>query len=356
MFRLIAAASAAFLACPAMSKAQEEVQRPSLDQLLSEADDFAGIGLASIAGETVHAKAYGEVIPGSDQAHQLGAEWRWASVTKMLAGFIALQEVEKGTLTLDDALAPFFPDGPTHLGKVTLRQLLNHTSGLRDLGSLQLNENDPRAEAEIFRDHCYQNSRRKPGAKFVYNACDFIVLADLLEKVTGESFAELVENRLAAPYGLASIRVVTETGDDAAIPGVRDGKVLKSDFNLATLSADSAVVGQPSDLLELTQIFLDGKIITDKGLREEFARGIPSYGYVALTVWGYEGRLAGCNAPVKIVERRGDLTGTQVLVMMAPELERSVVLFSNRAETDWGWIWQGSGFSYDVASDVFCGD
>ena len=136
--------------------------------------------------------------------------------------------------------------------------------------------------------------------------------------------------------------------------GTKAGLPVIDGLKLSNLSADAAIVGETTDLLKLTQLYMAGKIIAEPRIRQEFERGDPDLGYVALSVWGYEARLSGCTHPVKIIERQGHLPGTKILTLQAPKLFRSIVVFSNREETDWGWIWQQQGLSYELASEVFC--
>ncbi|MCQ8185901.1 serine hydrolase domain-containing protein [Parvularcula maris] len=321
-------------------------------------DTFAGVVLAGTDGEAIHAAAYGETAAGSGVPHRLGSEWRWASVTKMVAGFLTLQEIEKGKLALDGPITDVLSDAPPHFEGVTLRQLLSHTSGLADPDE-QVPDPETGAVPFVSRGtpdfaYCRGAPLAEPGAGFNYNACDFLVLAEVLEAVTGQTFDVLVRERIAERYGLPSIRVVTQKGDEAEVQGTVGGLPHDDPLELAALSADSAIVGQPMDLLKLTQLFVTGGIVTDPGLREEFGRGVPELGYVALTVWGQEAQLEGCSETLSLIERRGHLKGTKILTLQAPDLQRSLVAFSNRDETDWGWIWAREGFAYELASTVFC--
>ncbi len=64
--------------------------------------------------------------------------------------------------------------------------------------------------------------------------------------------------------------------------------------------------------------------------------------------------LKHCAQKVALVERRGDIGGVQVRNIMAPELGRVLIVFTNSAAVDFGEIWQGSGFSYDLLDAAFC--
>jgi hypothetical protein len=62
----------------------------------------------------------------------------------------------------------------------------------------------------------------------------------------------------------------------------------------------------------------------------------------------------GCSAPISLVERRGDFGGTQVRNVIAPSLGRAVILFTNDASAEFGEVWQGNGFTFDLLSAAFC--
>lgn len=322
-------------------------------------DLFAGVVLVSADGNVIHQAPYGEVTPGSGIPHRLGAEWRWASVTKMLTGLLVLQEVEKGTLTLDTELGEVLKDVPDEVAGRTIQQLLSHTSGLRNPARRIPNKDtglqDYFTKTRRDTSYCYEKPGRAAGASFSYNECDFAVLEDVLKTVTGRPFATLVKTRLVEPYRLSGLRIVTKPNDDADVVGTEDGAPIDSALQLHTFGGGAAAVGDPADAMDLTMAIMDGKILKDEAVLNAFGEGNPRFGYVALSVWGYRGRLSGCEEPVRLIERQGDLGGTKVLVLMAPDLNRSIVAFSNRDETDWGWIWQGRGFSYDLASAAFCG-
>lgn len=80
----------------------------------------------------------------------------------------------------------------------------------------------------------------------------------------------------------------------------------------------------------------------------------PGAGYSALGVWSYPARLTGCAATVPLVERHGGFAGVQVRNLLAPALNRALIVFVNNASFDFGQIWQGKGALFDLASAAFC--
>ncbi len=112
-------------------------QRPTLTA--AEAQVMAIATTAHVAGEIVIADQTGPVIDrtlgladlGKHQAHRPGARWLWASVTKQVTAVLVMQQVEAATLSLDGTIRHYLPDfAGANGGTVTLRQLLQHLSGL----------------------------------------------------------------------------------------------------------------------------------------------------------------------------------------------------------------------------------
>ena len=126
-----------------------------------------------------------------------------------------------------------------------------------------------------------------------------------------------------------------------------------ADFSPLSVPVDELAVAVDSGLLAFDRALLSDRLLP-RALRDMMWTGEPKLGYVALGAWAFEARLAGCKAPVKLLERRGDVGGVQVRNLIAPQSGASLVVFTNLAELDFGEIWQGRGLSYDLAAAAFC--
>jgi D-alanyl-D-alanine carboxypeptidase len=357
---------------PSLARADNPIGPPPMDAAIMRISTIAvrerlsgQAAVGDVTGEERSA-VFGTADRLAGRPHLADERWLWASVTKQVTAILVMQEVEAGRLSLDDTMAARLPGFAGTTGaQVTLRQLLQHTSGLPDPSETPVNADDiqsfyveagaaitDRARAVGF---CAGPVRAEPGAGFQYNNCDYLVLGAILEMTTGSSYSDLIRDRIGTPLGLTSLVMAPDaapSGGAAAI-GYLDGDKPHPPINVATLGAAGALTGTAADLLELDRALIDGRLLSAAS-RSVLWKGDSALGYEALGVWAFPAPLAGCAAPVDLIERRGDFAGIQVRNVIAPALGRSVVVFVNDAKTDFGEIWQGRGLGFDLLSAAFC--
>lgn len=347
--RLLLAGALAFAtqasAAPDMSRLDRAVQAAA-------AAGFKGQVLAGDRDAVLYARTVGMAAPDL---------WIWGSVSKQIAATLVMMEVERGTLSLDDTVAgrlPAFPNPDT--GAATLRQLLQHTSGLPDpdadgaTGAAGFfHRAGPAAGGPADALGFCAGPRARPTGTFAYNNCDTIVLGAVLEAATGLSFGELFARRIADPLGLAGARLARpgETFPVGASEGGSTGA--ERPVYVAAYGPAGALVGPARDLMAIDQALLTGALVSPESAQTLW-RGEPSLGYVALGAWGFTAPLAGCPEPVRLVERRGAVDGVQTRNLLAPDLGRVLILLTPDAELDFGEIWQGEGLTHDLAAAAFC--
>ena len=287
--------------------------------------------------------------------------WRWASQTKQLVAVLVMQQVAAGRIDLDAPLRRYLPtlaaDGA---GQVTVRQLLRHQSGLPNPDDVPSTAAQPsgfysqRATAAPLA-YCTRTLERAPGGNWVYNNCDYIVAGALLQAVTGQSWPALVRSHITAPLGLRS---VSAGGADLipasrlTVSGQREDLALP-DLAVARFGAAAALAGSPGDLVRFDQALLDGKLLP-AAARETLWAAQAESGYVALGQWVFPAQLAGCTGPVRIVERRGAIGGMQLRNFILPDKKVIAVVFVSHDSFEFGEIWQGKGFSYELLSKAAC--
>lgn len=215
--------------------------------------------------------------------------FRAASNTKTMVATLVLQEVQAGSWQLDtrveDVIPGLFPDHP----EVTIRQLLNHTSGAPN-GTMELmmrHISDPgsieQQLAALSRDYTDQEHIdavndvpwTEPG-EFVYSNAGYVALGMLLEEQTGRDVADLLRQRVFTPAGMRHSTYPDDPGvrgpflrEDAWIgPGWEDGWLDLDGFDPDVFAHAGAVVSTSPDLTAFNEALLTGELV-DTGLLQE---------------------------------------------------------------------------------------
>ena len=123
-------------------------------------------------------------------------------------GIAVMQQVERGKLSLDDDISKFIPEFPLQGHHVTVRQLLNHTSGIVDyhyLGDpIEATSRQPKALDEVTALYAGKNWVNDPGKKWDWSISGFNLLVTIVERVTGQSFPDYVQQNIFKPAGVKS--------------------------------------------------------------------------------------------------------------------------------------------------------
>jgi D-alanyl-D-alanine carboxypeptidase len=152
--------------------------------------------------------------PGKPKATE---HMRIASVAKAFSGAVALNLVQAGKLSLDDTIAEVLPELPSAWGKVTLRQLLNHTSGVPDYtqsdGFIKQATTDPRgfvSPQKVISWVAKDPLAFKPDSRYEYSNTDNIVVGLMVEAATGRSYGNALERIVFKPAGLSQTSFPTK--------------------------------------------------------------------------------------------------------------------------------------------------
>jgi CubicO group peptidase (beta-lactamase class C family) len=327
----------------------------------AQASGFAGEVLVADASSVWFEQAVGLARRKPDVAHKPGAVWRWGSVSKQVTVTLAMQLVDAERLKLDDTLAERWPafQAPG-AAQITVRHLMQHLSGLAQPVDGPIDADDvlsfyrrkgPPWQPEALR-ICAGPATAVPGERFLYGDCDTLVLAGLVEHVTGQPIRQLMQQRLAQPLGLRSLRLNEGRTWAMAVAMDAGGQPVPQPV-MATYGAAGAMEGTARDLLAFNRALLAGRLVSAAS-RQAMWTGEPKWGYAGLGVWAFTAPIAGCAEPVDLVERRGYVGGIQARNIIAPGRGVSVVVFSNQAEFEFGEIWQGQGFSHDLLAAALC--
>ena len=256
-------------------------------------------------------------LTGCDKETLGGDRFLIASATKLVVACVAMSMVARGELNLDEPIRKWLPDLP-NAGRITLRMLLGHTSGLPEYFEDKLLARRLRREPfypwtrrEVLEAVRRLGAETKPGERYAYRNSNYVALGEILELCAGKSLESLVRERIAELLGLRTLSFGENypEGSRVASPHVtvlgrvfdplsRTGGEIPS-HAAGEVWADGGIAASADDLAAFTEALFGGGLLRQETVEamtapnERAPRG--SYG-LGVGVWEYKGaRLLGHN-------------------------------------------------------------
>jgi D-alanyl-D-alanine carboxypeptidase len=205
--------SAAANALPAASSATapdlDAAQLDAIAQRMIAQEHVVGASVLVARGDRIllH-KGYGFADLGLETPTKDETVYHVVGPMLPFTGIAVMQQVERGKLSLDDDISKFIPEFPLQGHHVTIRQLLNHTSGIVDyhyLGDpIEATSRQPKALDEVMALYAGKNWVNEPGKKWDWSISGFNLLVTIVERVTGQSFPDYVQQNIFKPAGVKS--------------------------------------------------------------------------------------------------------------------------------------------------------
>ncbi|MGB3340449.1 MAG: serine hydrolase [bacterium] len=254
---------------------KEVIERTTafLEELNSQ-EKFSGAVLIAKDGLPILKRAYGYANRSFDVPNQIDTKFNLGSMNKMFTGVAILQLVEKNKLALDGKIIDYIPNYPNEdvANKVTIHQLLTHTSGLGNYWTDEF----MRSSKDLYREiedylPLFVNDPLlfEPGGQFSYSNSGFMVLGYIIEKVTGQSYFDYVRENIYKPAGMLNTDAYE---NDYVVPNravgytmmyARPGEI-KSNLFLHVVKGGPAGGGYSTveDLLMFSNDLMDHKLLS----------------------------------------------------------------------------------------------
>ncbi|PEB20878.1 D-alanyl-D-alanine carboxypeptidase [Bacillus toyonensis] len=250
--------------------------------------------------------------------------FRIASVTKTFTATVVLQLAGENRLNLDDSIEKWLPgviQGNGYDGnQITIRQILNHTSGIVEYARSKeidffTNTKKSFTAEELVKIGLSMPPEFAPGKGWSYSNTGYVLLGILIEKVTGNSYAEEIENRIIEPLELSNTFL---PGNSSVIPGTKhargylqpDGASELKDvtyYNPSIGSSAGDMISTADDLNKFFSSLLGGKLLKEQQLKQMLTTvptGIAETGGYGLgiyetklpngvSIWGHSGGIPG---------------------------------------------------------------
>jgi CubicO group peptidase (beta-lactamase class C family) len=280
------ASAAAMLACSIVLHGYDAA-RPDVAQVdaifskWTSRTPGCGVGVSS-GGRIVLEKAYGMADLEHDVRNTPDTIFEAGSVSKQFTAAAVLLLAREGKLSLDDQASKYIPELPDYGHSLTIRHLLQHTSGLRDWGEVEIVAGWPRTTRAYTQAHVLDIvSRQKslnfvPGTKWSYSNTGYNLVAIIVTRVSGMPFSEFCRTRIFQPLGMTHTswrddfrRIVKKRA--IAYDETKDG--FRQNMPFEDVHGNTGLLTTVGDLLRWNENAVTQKVGDAELLREELTPG-----------------------------------------------------------------------------------
>jgi len=327
----------AILALQTSALAQDKAAK--IDQMISlyqKYGQFNGSALVADNGKVIYKKGVGLANMEWNIPNAPDTKFRLGSITKQFTATLILQLVEQGKIKLDGKLIDYLPDYRKDTGaKVTIHNLLSHTSGIPSYTSLpgffQDVSRNPFKVDDFIKKYASGDLEFEPGTKFVYDNSGYFLLGAIIEKVTGKPYEQVLKENIFDPLGMknsgydhwGTIISQRATGYSRSARGFQTAPYLDMSIPYAAGSLYSTV----EDLYLWDQALYGEKILSAKSKELIFKPNLNNYGY------GFVITKATLAPPTKlavpVIQHNGGINGFNTTIVRMTNDKRLIVLLDN---------------------------
>ena len=279
--------------------------------------------------------------------------FRLASLTKQFTAMAVMILAERKKLDLGNKLTDFFHSYPAYGGKVTIRQLLTHTGGIPDhekpLYRLINQEKNIYSEPTVY-DALEVLKKQptplfQPGSRYLYSDAGYVLLALIIEKVSGFSYREFLTRNIFTPLSMTGSDVLDQTKPKIKNRALGYKTLSKNTFKLFDydplnyIVGDEGVYSSIEDMAKWNQTWDEKILVCRKTLNQAFSQQIlpnNKFGKAGFSwlIKNNFNRFRVKPGMTRIVYQDGVWVGFRNIFLKIPEKKLTVVILSNRTDLD----------------------
>jgi D-alanyl-D-alanine carboxypeptidase len=271
-----------------------------------------------------------------------GTKYKIASITKLFTSVLIMQLYEKGKIDLNKTIHDYLPNYKSAgVDKITIHQLLNHTSGMVNMDTIKSLESAlkngipayqrPRTTEELLNNYSHDTLTNVPGKVFDYNNGEYIILGKLIEKIYNKTYEQVVKENILQPLRMKNSGLLYQQN---VIDGLADTYFYRDDLNklvpdlpvyIENWYSAGSMYSTTDDLLKFSNAIFGLKLLKQESLTRMFVSGLDEYGY---GVWVYEDYEIK-NKKYKIIKRPGQIMGAQAMLFHVLDEGSTIIILSN---------------------------
>lgn len=298
-------------------------------------DQFTGVVLVARHGTHIYENTFGPANREWNINNSLQTKFRVGSVTKPFTAVLVFQAIEKKLLALDGKVGDYLPDYPKKYGDlITIKHLLSHTSGLIDFSEVPgLEWNKERlghTQTDVLAYFKDRELRFEPGTDFHYSNFGYYLLSVILEKVTSQSYAGLLQHNLFDPAKMINSSVAS---NKEILPNRADGYFKKDGkyfnapfFDQSVVQGFGDVISTAEDLLAFDQALVKSKLLSAQSQQTMYTATLPEKNNYS---HGWYVELPAKTDQLGWVRHSGSINGFSAILVRLRGSGHTIILLSN---------------------------
>ena len=299
---------------------------------------FNGTALVAENGKVIYKGGFGMANMEWSIPNTPDTKFRLGSITKQFTAMLILQLVDQGKVKLDGKISDYLPEYRKDIGdKVTVHQLLTHTSGIPSYtsqpGFFENVSRNPYKVTDFVKNYASKDLEFEPGSKYSYNNSGYFLLGAIVEKVTGKTYEQALKENIFDPLGMKN------TGYDhhntlIAKRAAGYSKTENSYDNAAYLDmsipyAAGSLYSTVEDLYLWDQALYEDKLISAKSKELMYKPFLQNYAYG----WVVNNASFKLNdQPVQVIRHGGGINGFNTMIVRFPKEKNLIVILDNTAQ------------------------
>ena len=318
-------------------------ENQAIDRIFTEWNktDVPGCALGIIKeGKLIYAKGYGMANMEYDIPNSASSVFRIGSTSKQFTAASIVLLAEKDKLSLDDNLKSLFPDFPDYAKKITIRHLLNHTSGIRDYLQISylkgLGDDDYYTDDNVMKWLINQTDLNfSPGEEYLYSNSGYWLLGQIVKKVAGMNMAEFAMKEIFEPLEMNSTHFhndhtqIVKNRASGYVPDNNEN--FKISMTTLDMIGDGGIFTTINDIKKWDDAYYETAVLSKELWNVMTQQGVLNNGEVidyasGLMISKYKG--------LKTVRHGGAFVGFRAEILRFPEQKLSIAIFANRGDAN----------------------
>lgn len=327
-----------FILLPGILYAQTNNENQKINKLVHSFIDlgqFSGTVLVAKKGEVVFSKGFGLANQEWNVANASDTKFRLGSLTKQFTAMLVMQLYQEGKINLGGHISDYLPYYRKDIGvKITIDQLLNHTSGLGDFGSRDdFSEicKTEYAQREFIEKYCSDNLEAEPGVRYRYSNSGYYILGAIIESLRSKPFNEVLKERILDVIGMTNSGMEMRKeviSRQASGYNLKYGKYTKPDYiNLySVIYSAGGMYSTVGDLLKWDRALYTERLLSKKNLQLMFKPNMEKYAY---GIQVNKVKIPGLAFTSEFSSHNGAINGFRSIIVRESHKQQVIIVLSN---------------------------